>query len=231
MTDLDAKPQLTTIEVRNPADGFIVGSIPVDTPETVAAKAAELRLFQPEWEAMGAKGRKPWLLKFQEWILDNAEHIADVVQSETGKPRAEASTEAPASADSLNYWARNAEKFLAEKHSMPHTPLLLVKRLTTIRRPYPLVGMIAPWNFPFAMAGLDVPPALAAGAAVLLKPSEVTPLSGVEFVRGWNEIGAPPVLAVATGAGRNRRGCPRQRRLRPVHRVDGHRPQGCGGLR
>ena len=44
---------------------------------------------------MGAKGRKHWLLKFQDWILDNAEHIADVVQSETGKPRAEASTEAP----------------------------------------------------------------------------------------------------------------------------------------
>ena len=105
------------------------------------------------------------------------------------------------SADSLNYWARNAEKFLADKRSMPHTPLLLVKRLTTVHRPYPLVGMIAPWNFPFAMAGMDVPPALAAGAAVLLKPSEVTPLSGVEFVRGWTEIGAPPVLGIATGAG------------------------------
>ena len=87
---------------------------------------------------------------------------------------------------------------------MPHTPLLLVKRLTTVHRPYPLVGMIAPWNFPFAMAGMDVPPALAAGAAVLLKPSEVTPLSGVEFVRGWTEIGAPPVLRIATGAGADR---------------------------
>ena len=115
MTDLDAKPQLTTIEVRNPADGFIVGSIPVDTPETVAAKARELRLFQPEWEAMGAKGRKPWLLKFQEWILDNAEHIADVVQSETGKPRAEASTEAPASADSLNYWGAQCREVPGRK--------------------------------------------------------------------------------------------------------------------
>ena len=78
MTDLHTKPQLTTIEVRNPADGSVVGEVPVDTPETVAAKAAELRLHQPEWEAMGAKGRKPWLLKFQDWILDNAEHITDV---------------------------------------------------------------------------------------------------------------------------------------------------------
>jgi hypothetical protein len=51
------------------------------------------------------------------------------------------------------------------------------------------------------MPGLDIPPALAAGCAVLLKPSEVTPLSGVEFVRGWSEIGAPPVLGLATGYG------------------------------
>ena len=79
--------------------------------------------------------------------------------------------------------------------------MAVAKKLTTTYRPYPLVGVITPWNFPFAMPGLDVVPALAAGAAVLLKPSEVTPLSAVEFVRGWTEVGAPPVLAVATGYG------------------------------
>jgi acyl-CoA reductase-like NAD-dependent aldehyde dehydrogenase len=103
MTDLHAKPELMTIPVRNPADGAVAGSVPVDTSETVAAKARELRVYQPEWEAMGAKGRKPWLLKFQDWILDNAEHITDVLQSETGKPRAEASLEPPLTADLLNY--------------------------------------------------------------------------------------------------------------------------------
>jgi acyl-CoA reductase-like NAD-dependent aldehyde dehydrogenase len=201
MTDLHAKPALTTIQVRNPADGFIVGAVPNESADAVAAKARELRVFQPEWEAMGPKGRKPWLMKFQEWILDNADHITDVVQSETGKPRSEAATEAPGSADSVNYWARHAEKFLADERPRPHTPLLLAKRLTTVQRPHPLVGVIAPWNFPFGVPGLDVPPALAAGCAVLLKPSEITPLSGVEFARGWSEIGAPPVLGVATGAG------------------------------
>ncbi len=199
MTDLHAKPQVETIEVRNPADGTVVGSVPVDTPEAVAAKARELRLFQPEWEALGAKGRKPWLLKFQDWILDNAEHITDVLQSETAKPRAEASIEAPMSADLLNYWARNAEAFLADRHPRPHSLLMMTKRLTTVYRPYPVVGLIIPWNFPFANAALDGIAPLAAGAALLLKPSEVTPLSAVEFVRGWTEIGAPPVLALVNG--------------------------------
>jgi acyl-CoA reductase-like NAD-dependent aldehyde dehydrogenase len=201
MTDLHAQPRLTSIEVRNPADGTVVGEVPVDTPETVAAKAAELRIYQPEWEAMGASGRKPWLMKFQDWVLDNAEHITDVLQSETGKPRAEASMEAPATADGLNYWARKAEKFLADVHASPHGPVMMTKRMTTVYRPYPLVGVITPWNFPFVMPATDLIPALAAGAAVLLKPSEVTPLSAAELVRGWAEIGAPPVLAISTGRG------------------------------
>lgn len=199
MTDLHAKPQVETIEVRNPADGSVVGSVPVDGPEAVAAKARELRLFQPEWEAMGARGRKPWLLKFQDWILDNADHITDVLQSETGKARAEATIEAPLSADLLKYWAGNAEAFLADRHPKPHSPLGKTKRLTTVHHPYPVVGMIIPWNFPFLNAGLDGIPALAAGASLLLKPSEVTPLSAVEFARGWTEIGAPPVLALVNG--------------------------------
>jgi len=101
----------------------------------------------------------------------------------------------------LNYWAHNAEKFLADDHPKPHNPLSAAKRLTTVYRPYPVVGVITPWNFPFIMPSMDGIPALAAGAAVMLKPSEVTPLSTVEFVRGWAEIGARPVLALATGCG------------------------------
>lgn len=191
----------STIEVHNPADGRVVGEVPVDPPESVAAKVRELRLFQPEWEAIGPKGRKEWLLKFGDWILDNAEHITDVLQSETGKTRADASIEAPGTADVISYWARNAENFLGDVNVRPHSLVGATKRLTVVYRPYPVVGVITPWNFPLAMPAMDVPQALAAGAAVLLKPSEVTPLSAVEFVRGWTEIGAPPVLSLATGYG------------------------------
>ncbi len=201
MTTVQPRALSATIQVRNPADGALVGEVPTDTPEAVAAKAAELRRCQPAWEDIGPKGRKAWLLKFQDWVVDHTEHLIDVLQSETAKTRADASVEVPASADLLNYWAGNAEKFLADRHPKPHSPLAAVKKLTTVYRPYPVVGVITPWNFPFAMPSMDVIPALAAGAAVLLKPSEVTPLSAVEFVRGWTEIGAPPVLAVATGYG------------------------------
>ncbi len=199
MTAIQPDTRQATIEVRNPADGSVVGEVPIDSAEAVAAKARELRLFQPEWEAMGPNGRKSWLLKFQDWVLDNAERITDVVQSETGKVRADASLEAPLTADLLNYWAGNAEKFLADRHPKPHNLLMMTKRLTTVHRPYPVVGLIIPWNFPFANAALDGVAALAAGAALLLKPSEVTPLGAVEFARGWSEIGAPPVLALTTG--------------------------------
>jgi len=195
------QPKSDTITVHNPADGTIAGSVSVDGPDAVAAKARELRLFQPEWEAIGPRGRKKWMMKWQEWILDNSDHLTDVLMSETGKSRGDASLEALGVADYINYWAGHAEEFLADKHPTPHTALYRVKKLTTVYRPYPLVGIIEPWNFPLALLGLDVVPALAAGAAVLLKPSEVTPLSAVEFVRGWTEAGAPPVLGLATGYG------------------------------
>ena len=201
MTAVQPKTEATTITVRNPADGSVVGAVPIEMPADVAAKARELRLFQPEWEALGPRGRKHWLLRYQDWVLDNAEHITDVLQSETGKPRSEASIEAPLAATLLDYWARHAEQFLADEHPRSFSPFAVTKKLTTVYRPYPVVGVITPWNYPFVMPALDLVAALAAGAAVLLKPSEVTPLSAVEFVRGWTEIGAPPVLALATGYG------------------------------
>ena len=189
------------IEVRNPVDGRVVGQVLNESSDTVAAKVGELRRHQSEWEAIGARGRKKWLLKFQDWVLDKAQHIKDVLQSETGKARVDASFEPIVTADLLNYWTGSAEKFLTDTHPTPPGPLANANTPTTVYRPYPVVGVITPWNLPFLMPGLDVIPALAAGAAMLLKPSEVTPLSAVEFVRGWTDIGAPPVLSLTTGYG------------------------------
>ena len=78
-------------------------------------------------------------------------------------------------------------------------PLFKVKRLRITYRPYPVVGVISPWNFPLILALDDAIPALMAGAAVVIKPSEFTPLIAMEVVRGWKEIGAPDVLEVVNG--------------------------------
>jgi acyl-CoA reductase-like NAD-dependent aldehyde dehydrogenase len=201
MTAIQPKTDTSTITVRNPADGRVVGAVPIETSDAVAAKARELRLFQPDWEALGPRGRKRWLLRYQDWVFDNAERIVDVVQSESGKTRSEACLEPTMMATWLGYLAGNAERFLTDEHPRTFNPLAVTKKLTTTYRPYPVVGVISPWNFPFMMPAMDSLPALAAGAAVLVKPSEVTPLSAVEFARGWDEIGAPPVLALATGYG------------------------------
>ena len=82
------------IDVLNPATGETVGSIEVDTPETVAATVARVRANQAEWEALGIEGRYHWLGKLRDWMLDNTERIADTMQAETGKVRADASARA-----------------------------------------------------------------------------------------------------------------------------------------
>jgi acyl-CoA reductase-like NAD-dependent aldehyde dehydrogenase len=104
--------------------------------------------------------------------------------------------------DVINYFTKHGAEFLADENRRPHGPASLTKNLRIRYRPYELVGVITPWNYPFAMPMLDIPQALMAGATVLSKPSEETPLAWAEAVRGWNEeIGAPPVLACATGRG------------------------------
>ncbi len=199
MSDTEPRTWPTELVVHNPATGQVVAKVPAHSAEEVATAVRQLRLHQHEWEVIGARGRKHWLLKFQDWLVDNSDHLADVLQSETGKPRVDALIDPNFAVDLLGYYARRAERFLADEHPAPHSPLARVKRLTTVYRPYPVIGVITPWNFPLAMPALDVIPALAAGAAVLLKPSEVTPLSALELARGWAEIGAPPVLTVVTG--------------------------------
>ncbi|MEU8899265.1 aldehyde dehydrogenase family protein [Nocardia sp. NPDC048505] len=190
-----------SIEVRNPADGTVVGEV-ADQDRTAVGTAVEsLRAAQPAWAELGPAGRAKWLLRWQDWLIDNAGRLTEVVRSETGKPRATAEIEAPAAVDLMKYWARNAERFLADDHPKPHNLLGKTKRLTTCYRPYPVVGVITPWNFPLLNPFFDALPALMAGAAVLVKPSEITPLSAVEIGRGWAEIGAPAVFSVVTGGG------------------------------
>ncbi len=189
------------VDVRNPATGELVGTVAVQSAETVAAVVGELRTHQPAWEAIGPDARAVWLRTLRNWLLDNESRLIDTLVAETGKPRVEARFEVMVTCDAINYYADRARKFLAEKKFRPHGPLTATKKLTRVYRPYPVVGVITPWNFPLLIPGVDAVAALLAGAAVLVKPSEVTPLSARELARGWEQIGAPPVFGCVTGLG------------------------------
>jgi len=187
--------------VTNPADGKVVGSVPDTQADEVYRIAAELRMHQVGWEALGARGRKPWLHKFRNWMMDHAEEITDLLVSETGKVRPDAALEVMASVSLVAYWAGNAEKFLQDERVKSASPMTATKKLTKVYSPYPVVGVITPWNFPITLFVMDALPALAAGCAVFEKPSEETPLAAQLLCRGWQEIGAPKVLACVTGGG------------------------------
>jgi len=188
------------IAVQNPATGETITSIPVDSAESVAATVARIRANQPAWEALGFKGRREWLNKLRDWLLDNADRVADTLQSETGKVRAEATIETPYLADQINFYGSKAGKFLGEQKVRPNSALSASRKLRLRYSPYPVVGLISPWNFPLVLSLGDAIPALMAGASVVMKPSEVTPLGLSEIVKAWqDEIGGPDVLAVVNG--------------------------------
>jgi acyl-CoA reductase-like NAD-dependent aldehyde dehydrogenase len=191
-----------TLEVLNPATGETIASLPVDSPEVVAATVARVRAAQPDWEAMGIEGRYHWLGKLRDWILDNSDRILDTMQRETGKVRADASNEPTYLADTINFYGKGAAKFIGDESVRPHSPLLAAKKLVVQYRPQPVVGIISPWNFPLILSLGDAIPALMAGAAVVIKPSEFTPLGIAEIADAWkHEIGGPDVFDVVQGIG------------------------------
>jgi acyl-CoA reductase-like NAD-dependent aldehyde dehydrogenase len=188
------------IDVFCPADGRLVGTVPDLGAAGVAAAAAQLRAAQPAWEELGPQGRAAHLLRFLNWILDNEKNLVGIMQEETGKSWGDAGLEVAMCVDLVNYWTQHAAKFLADRDVKSWGAAGLTKNLRVFARPYQLVGMITPWNGPLGGPMLDGVPALMAGAAVLFKPSEVTPLTWAEATRGWLEdVGAPPVMANVTG--------------------------------
>ena len=184
----------------NPATGEQIGAVPVDSAGDVAAAVARIRANQPAWEALGFKGRRRWLNELRDWLLDNSDRVADTLKAETGKVRAESTIETPYLADQINFYGAKAEKYLAEQRVRPNSLLAASRKLRLQYRPYPVVGLISPWNFPLVLSLGDAIPALMAGAAVVMKPSEITPLGLNEIVDAWrDEIGGPDVITVVNG--------------------------------
>ena len=189
-------------EVRRPADGTTIRSLPIDPREHVADVVARVRAAQPEWEAIGFAGRRRWLERLRDWILDHQDELDDRMQEESGKVRADAALEAFYLLDAINFWCDRGPDYLADETVVPHVPLLRQRRAKIVSRPFPVAGIISPWNFPLILSLGDGIPGLVAGCALVIKPSEFTPLTLMELARAWKEdLGAPDVFDVVNGMG------------------------------
>src|SRR5215211_4833763 len=185
--------------ILNPATGDVAGQVQWTNPAEVPGLAARLADAQRGWENMGATRRAKALAKFAVWLDKHRGEIEDLLIKETGKSQADAAQEVPMLIMIASYYIKTMEKAVAPETRPTPLAALAVKKITVHYRPRPVVGIIAPWNFPVANAMMDALGALAAGCAVLLKPSERTPLTSEVLVRGWQESGAPNVFALAQG--------------------------------
>jgi acyl-CoA reductase-like NAD-dependent aldehyde dehydrogenase len=193
----------TDIPVQNPATGEVIAHVPDLDAAAIAAMAAKGRAAQPGWDAMGFEGRGRVLLRMQKWLTDNAERVIRTVMSETGKTYEDAQlADWSYGIGAFGFWAKNAPEYLADESVKSAQVMLKGKKLILRYKPLGLVGVIGPWNYPLTNSFGDAIPALAAGNAVILKPSEVTPLTSQLLLEGLLECGMPEgVFQVATGRG------------------------------
>jgi acyl-CoA reductase-like NAD-dependent aldehyde dehydrogenase len=191
------------LRVVNPATLELVGSVPTVAPEAVQELVAEARLAQERFGQVSLAERRALLVSIAELVLERADEIADVIVAETAKPRAEAfTTELFPALDALTWLARNMPKLLAPERIRYPQLHLKHKRAELQYEPLGVVGVIAPWNFPFAIPFTQAAYAVAAGNAVVLKPSELTPFSGALVEQLFSDAGTPPSLVrVAQGDG------------------------------
>jgi acyl-CoA reductase-like NAD-dependent aldehyde dehydrogenase len=193
-----------TIAVENPATGQLITTVPLLDARQIAEMAARGREAQPGWEALGFEGRIRVLQRARKWMVDNSQRIVEVVMSETGKTYEDASlADLGYTIGALDFWSKNAEGYLEDEHVPSwNNPMVAGKKLIIRYAPVGLVGVIGPWNYPLANSFGDCIPALAAGNTVILKPSEVTPLSSLLVEEMLRECELPAnVFQVATGDG------------------------------
>jgi acyl-CoA reductase-like NAD-dependent aldehyde dehydrogenase len=199
--EVDAPGQnLPAGTILNPATGAVAGKVLWTDPADVPRIAAGLRQAQREWEARGAKGRAKVMARYAVWLGDHRDEIESLLIKETGKSATDAAQEVPLLIMIASYYIKTMESALAPETRPAPLPFLSIKKITVHYRPRPVVGVIAPWNYPVANLLMDGIAALAAGCAVLLKPSERTPLTAELLQRGWIDSGAPEVMAIVQGA-------------------------------
>jgi acyl-CoA reductase-like NAD-dependent aldehyde dehydrogenase len=191
------------IAVENPATGETIAHVPNMGPAEVAQLAERARRAQAGWEAIGFDGRAAVMDSFRGWLIANRDRVIQTIVDETGKAREDAQvSEIFIVADSLKFWKKKGRKYLEDEKVRANSLLTMGKRLYVRYRPYGVVGVIGPWNYPLSNSFGDCIPALFAGNSVILKPSEITPLTSLLVEEGMRAAGAPDdVFLVATGDG------------------------------
>ena len=189
------------LEVFSPANLERLGEIEIATAEDVHAAVEAARKAAVGWDALSFRARGRTLLRLRELILERIEDLVATICRDTGKPAVEAlSMELASSCDSIGYYVRNAEKVLRDETRSLH--LMKMKKLVVSYRPMGVIGIITPWNFPFILSLNPAVQALAAGNAVVLKPSEVTPHVGLVLAELARDAGFPEgVFQILTGDG------------------------------
>ncbi len=186
-----------TMEVLNPATGETIAEVPRASAEDVDRAVQAAKKALPEWLETTPGERAELLLKLADAIDAHADELAELESRNVGKPLAYAKDELPVCSDNIRFFAgaaRMLEGKSAGEYMRGYTSFLR-------REPIGVVGGIAPWNYPLMMAVWKLAPALAAGNAQVLKPSEQTPLTTLRFAELAAAILPAGVLNVITGDG------------------------------
>lgn len=182
--DLPARPR---IQVRNPANGEAIASIPDASPEDGRRAVAAASAAQAAFAAMSSRARADILLAAHQLLLDSKEELAAIMTVEMGKPLAEARGEIDYSAGYLQWYAHEGVRVQGSHAESPSAR----GQIVLSREPIGVSLLITPWNFPLAMGARKIAPAIAAGCAVVVKPAEKTPLTMLFLAKIFEEAGAP----------------------------------------
>ena len=193
----------STLESYNPATGELVGSVATITPEQVQEVVDDVARIQPAWAELTLKDRGRYLRSTAEALLDEIDEIAELLVNEQGKPRNEAYTmELLPTIDALHWLAKAAPKILGDEKIRMASGPFLSKSAHFSYEPIGVVGVIAPWNYPWSIPFGEVAIALMAGNGVVLKPASLTPLLGEAIRRIFEKGGLPEgLIRVVHGGG------------------------------
>jgi succinate-semialdehyde dehydrogenase / glutarate-semialdehyde dehydrogenase len=185
----------------NPASGKEVGRFRVATAADVRAAVERARGASAWWAGLGFDGRRDRLLRWASILSNRIQQVAEVINDEGGKPVAEAIVEVFAAVDHIAWAAKNAERVL--KLRKVKGSLTLIEHAAYLEyQPFGVIGVIGPWNYPIFTPTGSIAYALAAGNAIVFKPSEYTPAVGQLMVDTFAEVcSEQPVLQIIHGMG------------------------------